>query len=308
VLKGLFGKLKEGLQKTKAALGLRVRQVLAVFKGLDEATLAQIEESLLAADIGVEATERIVEALRQRHREGRIARSDDVLAFIKSDLRERLGAAPSGLRLAPHPPTVILVVGVNGSGKTTSIAKLARALQGDGKKVLLAAADTFRAAAIDQLGIWGQRLGVEVVHHQPGADPAAVVFDACDAAVARKADVLIVDTAGRLQTKVNLMKELEKIRNVLARKVPGAPHETLLVLDATVGQNAISQAQHFHEATAVTGLVLAKLDGTAKGGIVVAIHDQLKLPVLFVGVGEKVDDLEPFDPARFVEALFDSEG
>ena len=307
MLKGLFGKLKEGLQKTKAALGQRVRQVLAVFKGLDEATLNQIEESLLGADIGVEATVRIMDALRQRHREGRIARSEDVLALIKSDLRERLGAASPGLQLAPHPPTVILVVGVNGSGKTTSIAKLARTLQRDGKKILLAAADTFRAAAIDQLGIWSQRLGVELVHHQPGADPAAVAFDACDAAIARKADVLIVDTAGRLQTKVNLMKELEKIRNVVARKVPGAPHETLLVLDATVGQNAISQAQHFHEATAITGIFLAKLDGTAKGGIVVAIHDQLKIPVKFVGVGEKLDDIEPFDPGRFVEALFDSE-
>ena len=307
MLKGLFGKLKEGLQKTKAALGQRVRQVLAVFKGLDEATLNQIEESLLGADIGVEATVRIMDALRQRHREGKIARSEDVLALIKSDLRKRLGAAPPGLQLAPHPPTVILVVGVNGSGKTTSIAKLAWALQRDGKKILLAAADTFRAAAIDQLGIWSQRLGVELVHHQPGADPAAVAFDACDAAIARKADVLIVDTAGRLQTKVNLMKELEKIRNVVARKVPGAPHETLLVLDATVGQNAISQAQHFHEATAITGIFLAKLDGTAKGGIVVAIHDQLKIPVKFVGVGEKLDDIEPFDPGRFVEALFDSE-
>jgi fused signal recognition particle receptor len=308
VLKGLFGKLKEGLQKTKAALGQRVRQVLAVFKGLDEATLNQIEESLLGADIGVEATVQIMDALRQRHREGRIARSEDVLALIKSDLRERLGAAPPGLQLAPHPPTVILVVGVNGSGKTTSIAKLAGALQREGKKVLLAAADTFRAAAIDQLGIWSQRLGVELVHHQPGADPAAVAFDACEAAIARKVDVLIVDTAGRLQTKVNLMKELEKIRSVVARKVPGAPHETLLVLDATVGQNAISQAKHFHEATAITGLFLAKLDGTAKGGIVVAIHDQLKIPVKFVGVGEKLDDIEPFDPERFVEALFEAEG
>jgi fused signal recognition particle receptor len=222
-LKSLFGKLKEGLQKTTAALGQRVRQVLAVFKGLDEATLGQIEETLLAADIGVVAVEEILGNLRARHREGKIARSEDVLALIKSDLRARLGAAPPGLAFAPRPPTVLLVVGVNGSGKTTSIAKLAKALQADGKKVLLAAADTFRAAAIDQLGIWSQRLGVELVHHQPGADPAAVAFDACDAALARKADVLIVDTAGRLQTKINLMRELEKIRNVVARKIPGAP-------------------------------------------------------------------------------------
>jgi fused signal recognition particle receptor len=306
--KSLFGKLKEGLQKTKAALGQRVRQVLAAFKGLDEATLNQIEETLLAADLGVEAVQAILDSLRARHREGRIARSEEVLALIKADLRQRLGAAPPGLAFAPAPPTVLLVVGVNGSGKTTSIAKLAKALQTDGKKVLLAAADTFRAAAIDQLGIWSQRIGVELVHHQPGADPAAVAFDACDAALARKADVLIVDTAGRLQTKVNLMKELEKIRNVVARKIPGAPHETLLVLDATVGQNAISQAKHFHEATAVTGIFLAKLDGTAKGGIVVAIHDQLGIPVKFVGVGEKLDDIEPFDPGRFVDALFESEG
>ncbi len=308
MFKSIFARLKSGLQKTKAALGQRVRQVLAVFKGLDDATLDRIEETLLAADVGVEATDRILGTLRARHKAGQIAKSEDVLATIQDDLRSRLGEAPPGLRFAPAPPTVILVVGVNGSGKTTSIAKLAKAIRDDGKQVLLAAADTFRAAAIDQLEVWCGRIGADLVRHQPGADPAAVAFDACDAALARKADVLLVDTAGRLQTKVNLMKELEKIKNVIARKIPGAPHETILVLDATVGQNAISQARHFHEATPVSGIFLAKLDGTAKGGIVVAIHDQLGLPVKFIGVGEKPEDVEPFDPAKFVEAMFGAEG
>jgi fused signal recognition particle receptor len=233
-------------------------------------------------------------------------RLEDVLAFLKEDLRARLGGEGVPLQWAPAPPTVVLVVGVNGSGKTTSIAKLAKAFQDEGKGVLLAAADTFRAAAIEQLEIWGKRVGCDVIRHQPGADPAAVAYDACDAAIARKADALIIDTAGRLQTKVNLMKELEKIRNVLGRKIPGAPHETLLVLDATVGQNAISQAQRFHEATPITGIVLAKLDGTAKGGIVVAIHDRLKIPVKFVGLGEKPTDLDAFEPGKFVEAMFEA--
>jgi len=267
----------------------------------------ELEELLISADVGVSTTEKLINIVKQRAAEAKLDGSH-VRSIIKDEMIKILNVPSREASVNITPPKVYLVVGVNGSGKTTSIAKLAWALQRDGKKVLLAAADTFRAAAIDQLGIWSQRLGVELVHHQPGADPAAVAFDACDAAIARKADVLIVDTAGRLQTKVNLMKELEKIRNVVARKVPGAPHETLLVLDATVGQNAISQAKHFHEATAVTGLFLAKLDGTAKGGIVVAIHDQLKIPVKFVGVGEKLDDIEPFDPGRFVEALFESEG
>jgi fused signal recognition particle receptor len=302
----LLGRLKDGLKKTQEALGLGVRRILAAFHGLDDATLSRLEETLLAADVGVEATQALLDGLRARHREGKIAGPEDVLAFIRSELRARLGGDAVPLRWAPAPPTVILVVGVNGSGKTTSIAKLAKAFQDDGKRVLLAAADTFRAAAIDQLAIWGQRVGVDLVRHQPGADPAAVAFDACDAALARRADVLLIDTAGRLQTKVNLMKELEKIRGVLGRKVPDAPHETLLVLDATVGQNAISQAQHFHEATPITGIVLAKLDGTAKGGIVVAIRERLGIPVKYVGVGEKLDDLATFEPEKFVDALFEA--
>ena len=209
------------------------------------------------------------------------------------------------LKLAPTGPTVILVAGVNGTGKTTSVAKLAWLLTQSGKQVILAAADTFRAAAIQQLTIWSQRTGVQIVKHQSGADPGAVVFDACDAALARSADVVLVDTAGRLHTQEHLMRELGKIRRVVEKKIPGAPHEVLLVLDATTGQNAISQAQTFSAAVGVTGLFLAKLDGTAKGGIVVAIRDQVNLPVKFIGIGEKPEDIEPFDPETFVEALFE---
>ena len=207
--------------------------------------------------------------------------------------------------MASVPPTVILIVGVNGTGKTTSIAKLANMFREQGKSVLLGACDTFRAAANEQLQIWGERVRVELVRHQPGADPAAVAYDSVEAALARKSDILIVDTAGRLHTKANLMKELSKIRNVIAKKIPGAPHETLLVLDATTGQNAIAQAKIFKEATDVTGLFIAKLDGTAKGGIVLAIKRELAIPVRFIGIGEKADDIEPFDAERFVEALFD---
>jgi fused signal recognition particle receptor len=311
---GLFDRLRRGLEKTRAAFGRRLRQVAAAFRGLDAAFLADIEETLLGADIGVETTQKILDGLREAHRRGEIAGADAVLAHLRADLRRRLGDAPRTLATASPapepgrgaaPPAVILVVGVNGSGKTTSIAKLAHALGKDGRRVLLAAADTFRAAAVEQLAVWSGRVGADLVRHQTGADPAAVVFDACDAALARKADVLIVDTAGRLQTKVNLMKELEKIRGVLARKIPGAPHETLLVLDATTGQNALSQAAHFREAAPITGIFLAKLDGTAKGGIVVALHDAFGIPVKFVGVGESPEDVEPFDPDRFVEALFE---
>jgi fused signal recognition particle receptor len=228
-----------------------------------------------------------------------------VEAFVKRQLRELLDAPAEGLRYQPAGPTVVMIAGVNGSGKTTSIAKLAHRCQQEGKRVLVAACDTFRAAAVEQLTIWSQRLGCDIVKAQPGADPASVAHDACEKAQARGFDVLIVDTAGRLHTQANLMRELEKIRRVVAKQVPGAPHEVLLVLDATTGQNAIAQAEAFSKLIQCTGVILAKLDGTAKGGAIFGIKQKLGLPVKFVGVGEKVDDLEPFDPEAFVTALFE---
>jgi fused signal recognition particle receptor len=301
---GFFETFKKGLRKTKEVFAAPLRKIFSAFRSLDEATLAEIEEALITADFGVEATQKIMDALRAAYKRGEIKTTDKVLDFLKADLKRRLTEKGNDLRWAPSPPTVVLVCGVNGVGKTTSIAKLAHALRSEGKKVLLCASDTFRAAAVDQLAVWADRLGVDLVRHQMGADPAAVVYDAADAALARRADVLIIDTAGRLQTKENLMKELSKIRNVAARKIPGAPHEVLLVLDATTGQNAISQAEHFKAATQVTGLFLAKLDGTAKGGIVVAIKDKLDIPVKFVGTGETPEDVARFDADAFVEALF----
>ncbi|MBI4834703.1 MAG: signal recognition particle-docking protein FtsY [Planctomycetes bacterium] len=225
------------------------------------------------------------------------------MEHLKAELKATLKGGDTKLAASANPPTVIMVGGVNGTGKTTSIAKLAYLLGAENKKVILAASDTFRAAAIEQLGIWANRVGAELIRHQSGSDPAAVVFDAVDAALARKADYLIIDTAGRLHTKANLMKELTKIRNVVAKKIPGAPHETLLVLDATTGQNAIVQAKLFNEAINVTGIFLAKLDGTAKGGIIIAIKNQLNIPVKFIGIGEKPEDIEPFDADRFIDAL-----
>ncbi len=304
---GLFGgfleRFKQGLAKTKEVFTAPLKKIFSAFRKLDEATMGEIEEALITADFGVEATGKIMDALRQAYKKREIETTDQVLPFLKADLKRRLVEKGNDVLWAPQPPTVILVCGVNGVGKTTSIAKLAQALTREGKKVILCASDTFRAAAVDQLTIWADRLGVDLVKHQMGADPAAVVFDATDAAVARKADVLIIDTAGRLQTKEHLMKELEKIYKVAQRKIPGAPHETLLVLDATTGQNAISQAQHFKAATRVTGLFLAKLDGTAKGGIVVAIKDKLDIPVKFVGTGETPDDVARFNADEFVDAL-----
>ena len=306
---GIFGKIvdkfRKGLQKTKAILLAPIRKLVEVFRNVSPEDIDAIEEALIGADVGVEATRKITEKIRVAYKKGEIKTTDQIIPFLKADLKQRLVERGNDLLRAATPPTVILVCGVNGTGKTTSIAKLGKLLTEDGKKVILCASDTFRAAAVDQLTIWAQRLNVDIVKHQMGADPAAVVYDAADAALARKADYLIIDTAGRLQTKENLMKELTKIRNVAAKKIPGAPHEVLLVLDATTGQNAISQAQHFSAATRVTGLFLAKLDGTAKGGIVVAIKDTLNLPVKFVGLGETPDDIARFDAEEFVEALFE---
>jgi fused signal recognition particle receptor len=298
---GLLDRLREGLRKTRDALGGALVRVVRGRK-LDEELLEEIEEALLRADVGVGTSARLIDELREAGKRGEVREGEQVLPFLKKRLADRLAAGTIGY--APERPTVILIVGVNGSGKTTSIAKLAGWLQGQGKKVVLGAGDTFRAAAVQQLTVWSNRLGIEIVKQDTGSDPAAVAFDAADAAVSRGADVLIVDTAGRLHTQEHLMRELEKIRRVLGKRIPGAPHETLLVLDATTGQNAVQQARRFHEATPVTGIILAKLDGTARGGAVLSIKDELDLPVKFVGVGEKIGDIEVFDPAAYVEALF----
>ncbi len=266
--------------------------------------LDELEETLISDDIGVEMTDRLLLDLRQAYRSRQIAKSEDILPFLKEHMKSYWPEQDRQLRVAESGPTAILVAGINGSGKTTSIAKLAYVLSRDNKKVIVAACDTFRAAAVEQLTIWAQRIGVDIVKHQSGSDPAAVAFDACQAALSRGADFLILDTAGRLHTKKNLMAELKKIRDVVAKKIPGGPTEVLLVLDATTGQNAIIQAKMFTEVIDVTGIFLAKLDGTARGGIVIAIKDMLDMPVKFVGLGEKPEDIAEFDPAEFVEALF----
>jgi fused signal recognition particle receptor len=295
--------IRQALARTRAALGAPLRGLLS--GPLTPEAIEQIETQLMRADVGPAATAALVDELRAALKANRPGRGEDVTSRLKERLRERLGRGDRGLRMSPQGVTVILFVGVNGSGKTTSLAKLAGALRAQGRRVLVAAADTYRAAAVDQLETWADRLGVEIVKGAPGADPAAVAFDAADAAVARGAEVLLIDTAGRLHTQDHLMRQLTKIRNVVQKKIPGAPHETLLVLDATAGQNALRQARLFKEAADVTGIFLAKLDGTARGGIVVAIHDELGIPVKLVGVGETPADIEAFDPQAFVEGLFD---
>ena len=297
---GLTDRFRQTFARTREAVQEGLDRVL---KGdeLDPATLEELEEILIRADLGVETAEAFVEAVREQARRGRLT-GGDVRETLGVKLREALKGAAASLALEAH-PTVLLVLGVNGSGKTTTCGKLAGQLKASGSAVLLAAADTFRAAAIEQLERWGQRVGVDVVKQGPGADPSAVAFDAVKAAQARGTDVLIVDTAGRLHTKSNLMSELSKVKRVIGRQLPGAPHETLLVLDATTGQNGIAQARLFHEALTLTGLVLTKLDGTAKGGIVVRIARELALPIKLVGTGERPEDLAPFDPEAFVAAL-----
>ena len=304
VIGRLLGKFKAGLSKTRAALGRSLKHLMTVGRKVDDDLLEELEEALILSDIGVETATRLLDDVRQKYRDKVIEKQDEILDFLKSDLAGSLGAEHRELRMAPTKPTVILVAGVNGVGKTTSIAKLAKMLTDDGRSVLLAACDTFRAAATEQLAIWSERVGVEIVRHQPGGDPGAVAYDAVDAALARGVDVLIVDTAGRLHTQTNLMRELDKIVRVIQKKIPDAPHEVLLVLDATTGQNAISQARTFKAAVPLTGLVLAKLDGTAKGGIVIAIKQQVDVPVKFVGTGETLEDLAAFDCESFIEALF----
>lgn len=299
-------KLKGALRKTAQVLNTDVRTLFVPGRQIDEAFLLEIEQRFLQADMGIRNVDRIVTELRNRWRLGKIKNADECLAIVKEQLLRDWGTADRELKLAAAGPTVILVAGINGAGKTTSIAKLAWLLKNEmGKKVMVCASDTFRAAAVEQLTIWADRLGIEIVKHKMGADPAAVAYDACESAKARGIDVLLVDTAGRLHTQDHLMRELTKIRDVVAKRIPGAPHEVLLVLDATTGQNAINQAKSFTQAIGVSGIVLAKLDGTAKGGVIFAIRDQLNIPVKFVGLGETPQDVETFDPPRFVDALFE---
>lgn len=298
----LFGRIKEGLKKTRNIIMNRMEDLFSQ-QSFDEDFFEELEEILIAADVGVETTLELVEKLRRKINAEKLKTPEQVLAALKDFILDILGRETVPLQLE-HKPAVVLVLGVNGVGKTTTIGKLAARLRAEGKKVLLAAGDTFRAAAIEQLEIWANRSQSEIIKHQQGADPSAVIFDGVSAAVARGSDVLLCDTAGRLHNKANLMAELKKVHRVVDKALPGAPHEVLLVLDATTGQNALTQAKVFNEAAPLTGVVLTKLDGTAKGGIVIAVARQLKVPVKFVGVGERIDDLQPFDPVAYVEGIF----
>lgn len=298
-----FEKLKNGLSKTKKGVFGRISDLFKSLRRVDEDLLDELEEILITSDVGVASTEMIIDTLRDRIKEEGLKDPEDVKNALYSILREMIGES-DGLDLSTK-PSVVLVIGVNGVGKTTSIAKIAHDLISKGNKVILAAADTFRAAAIDQLQVWADRAGADLVKHTEGSDPASVVFDAITASKARGADVLIVDTAGRLHNKKNLMDELAKIDRVIARELPGAARETLLVLDATTGQNAVAQAKEFKHAADITGLVLTKLDGTARGGIVFSIKNELDIPVKYIGVGEKIDDLQPFNADEFVRAILE---
>ena len=306
--KSLVGALKEGLAKTRDALvtGAQGLRNILTGRALDEELIGQIERRLLQADVGTKTTKLLIDGLRADFRAGKLVNGDQALEYLKEQVANLWPQADRTLRLAPPGagPTVVLVTGVNGVGKTTSIAKLCALLRSEGKTVLLGACDTFRAGAVAQLETWATRLGVEVVKGQQGGDPAAVAFDACAAAKKRGVDVLILDTAGRLQTQDPLMRQLSKIRSVVQRQLEGAPHEVLLVLDATSGQNALRQAEEFTKAVGVTGIFLTKLDGTAKGGIVIAVREVTDIPVKFVGIGETPQDVQSFDPRAFVEALF----
>ncbi len=300
---GFLDRFKQGLANTRDKIAGRFRAILPIGQAIDETVLGKLEQTMLAADMGPALVVQLIEEVRRAWKAGRIRQTEDILPHLRQELLTRWPAEDLTIRFAPQKPTVILIVGINGSGKTTSIAKLARYLSKQDLKVLLAAGDTFRAAAVHQLTIWAERIGVPIVKHDQGADAAAVAYDACDAALARGMDVVIVDTAGRLHTQDHLMRELEKIQRVIEKKIPGAPHEVLLVLDATIGQNAVNQAKMFSRFVRVSGIILAKLDGSAKGGVVVGIRDQLGVPVKFVGLGETPDDLVPFVPSEFVQAL-----
>src|SRR5690348_1622469 len=302
---GLFERMKQAVTRTRENLSERIDEVVAFSKEIDRNTLDDLEATLIGADLGSATTHQVLEKLREKADRKQIGNVEELKRLLKEELLSILNAANTPpVEREEGVPEVVLVVGVNGTGKTTTIGKLAQTLRSDGKTVLLCAADTFRAAAIEQLEVWGQRTGTEVVRTKAGGDPAAVLFDALQAASARRIDCVIVDTAGRLHTKSNLMAELEKMRRAAQRLIPGAPHEVLLVIDATTGQNGLQQAKLFTDSAAVTGVVLTKLDGTAKGGVVVAIARELGLPVRYVGVGEKAGDLLPFDPQEFVDSLF----
>ncbi|MBR5869527.1 MAG: signal recognition particle-docking protein FtsY [Clostridia bacterium] len=300
---GFFEKLKEGLKKTKEAVFKQVTSLFSRYTVIDDDLYEELEEILITSDVGVGTTEQILESLQEAVRRDKITEPEEARVALMKILAEMIGEGqPLNLSTTP---SVVLVIGVNGVGKTTSIAKIANLLKNDGKKVVLAAADTFRAAAIDQIAVWADRVGVDLVRHDEGSDPASVVYDAIAAAKSRSADVLIVDTAGRLHNKKNLMDELAKINRVISRELPDAARETLLILDATTGQNAVIQASEFKNAADITGLVLTKLDGTAKGGIVFSIKRELDIPVKFIGVGEQMDDLQVFDADQFVKAMFE---
>ena len=305
---GFFDKLKKGLNKTRENFTNRIEKLVIGYADIDDDLLDELEETLLMAYVGVPTTEKLMAAVRQGIKKKQINSPEDLKPFLAKEISAILtaGEDQNQTKMAEEGPTVLLVIGVNGTGKTTTIGKLAAYYKGQGKRVMLAAADTFRAAAIDQLEVWGERTGAQVIKHEEGSDPAAVAFDAVKAAIARRVDLLIVDTAGRLQTKSNLMQELEKINRVIQREIPGAPHETLLVLDATTGQNALHQAELFTKAAPITGVVLTKLDGTAKGGVIIGIKSQLAMPVKWIGVGEGVEDLRPFVAEDFAKALLGS--
>ena len=300
---GFFSKLKEGLTKTRKSLTEKIEKVIIGYADIDDDLLDELEDALIQADVGVKTSLQLMDDVRAGIKKKQINSPEDLKPFLIKRSTERLNEGSDETNIAKSGPTVILVIGVNGVGKTTTIGKLGRYYKEQGKNVMFAAADTFRAAAIDQLEIWGQRVNVPVIKHEEGSDPAAVVFDAVKAAIARKVDILIIDTAGRLHNKANLMTELNKIQRVIKREIAEAPHETLLVLDATTGQNAISQAELFTKSAPISGLVLTKLDGTAKGGVVIGLKSELSMPVKWIGVGEGMDDLRPFVANDFAAAL-----
>ncbi len=302
-----FNRLKNGLSKTRSGLVTRLNELLVGNREITEELYDELEEILIQADVGVQTTLKLVQNLRQLTKENKLKKAAEVRQSLMAEIEKTLTLEENSLNVNKSGLTVIMVVGVNGAGKTTTIGKLAANFKKENQRVLLAAGDTFRAAAIEQLEVWSDRSGAELIKHQEGSDPAAVAYDALQAALSRQVDVLIIDTAGRLQNKKNLMDELNKIFRVLQRELPAAPHEVLLVLDATTGQNALSQAQIFKEVTNVTGIVLTKLDGTAKGGVIIALADLLKIPVKFIGVGEGIEDLRPFEEKEFVLALFGEE-
>ncbi|MGB0715898.1 MAG: signal recognition particle-docking protein FtsY [Phycisphaerae bacterium] len=304
---GLFDRFKKGLERTREKLSAGLRSVLRIGRKIDQATLDRLEDTMLSADFGPQTTEKLIDIVRSGWRKGAITEEQEVREYLKDHIVNLWPESDRRIHTAESGPTVILVTGINGSGKTTSVAKLAKHFADQDKRVILAACDTFRAAAVQQLTIWSERIGVQIVKHDQGADPGAVAYDACEAAISRDADILLVDTAGRLHTQDHLMRELGKINKVIQKRLPGAPHEVLLVLDATIGQNAIMQARQFSEQATVSGIFLAKLDGSAKGGVIVGIREMLDVPVKFVGLGETPDAIEAFDPRLFIEAMFSDE-